>query len=692
MMEILCGSFGIVRSANVRNVFFFLVGICGVFQLVHGRHRDVENVPYETALKYDSQLASAEKSADDVRVVDPELGTLERQHLKDVQSATSSKRKSISRRESNNDPDENDPLVIAIDKGKIRGKTITAATGKKVDVFLGIPYAQPPIGPLRYRHPRPIDKWSGTLNTTERPNSCVQIIDTVFGDFPGADMWNPNTQLSEDCLYVNVFVPHPRPKNSPVMLWIYGGGFFQGTSTLDVYDYKALSTEENIIVVSIQYRVASLGFLYLGTPDAPGNAGLFDQNMALRWVRDNIRHFGGDPNRITLFGESAGAVSVSLHLLSALSRDLFQRAIMQSGAATAPWAIVKREEAILRALRLAEAVNCPHDEKNLADVAKCLREKDPKTLVYNEWGSLGICEFPFAPIVDGAFLDETPQKSLAHGRFKKSEILMGSNTDEGNYFIIYYLTELFKKEEGITVSRKEYLQAVKELNPYVNNAGRQAIIFEYTNWTDPNNVDSNRDALDKMVGDKHFTCNVNEFAHRYAKENLSVYMYLYNHRSKSNPWPKWTGVMHADEINYVFGEALNPSLDYMPEERQFSKRIMRYWSNFARFGNPNGQSTENEWPKHTANGREYFELNMNRTHIGRGPRLRQCAFWKDYLPQLLTSTALPAAVNSSQCTSDGRTITSNSYVISTIAIIFLIFHSIKNIRAILCWSSALVSL
>lgn len=105
-----------------------------------------------------------------------------------------------------------------------------------------------------------------------------------------------------------------------------------------------------------------------------------------------------------------------------------------------------------------------------------------------------------------------------HGRFKKTDILMGSNTDEGNYFIIYYLTELFKKEEGITVSRKEFLQAVKELNPYVNNPGRQAIIFEYTNWTDPNNVDSNRDALDKMVGDKHFTCGVNEFAHGYAQK------------------------------------------------------------------------------------------------------------------------------------------------------------------------------
>lgn len=116
--------------------------------------------------------------------------------------------------------------------------------------------------------------------------------------------------------------------------------------------------------------------------------------------------------------------------------------------------------------------------------------------------------------MDGAFLDETPQKSLAHGRFKKTDILTGSNTEEGYYFIIYYLTELFHKEEGVTITRKEFLQAVKELNPYMTGPARQAVIFEYTNWTEPNNVVSNRDALDKMVGDYHFTCNVNEFANR----------------------------------------------------------------------------------------------------------------------------------------------------------------------------------
>lgn len=273
-----------------------------------------------------------------------------------------------------------------------------------------------------------------------------------------------------------------------------------------------------------------------------------------------------------------------MHLLSPLSRDLFQRAILESGSPTAPWGLITRDEATLRALRLAEAVDCPHDRKKLSETVDCLREKDAKVLVENEWGTLGICEFPFVPVVDGAFLDETPQRSLATGRFKKTDILTGSNSEEGYYFIIYYLTELLRKEEGITVSREEFLQAVRELNPYVNGAARQAIIFEYTDWNEPDNPHSNREALDKMVGDYHFTCNVNEFAQRYAEEGNNVYMYLYTHRSKSNPWPRWTGVMHGDEISYVFGEPLNPRLDFLEEEKQFSRRIMRYWANFARKG------------------------------------------------------------------------------------------------------------
>ncbi|KAJ8977111.1 hypothetical protein NQ317_014065 [Molorchus minor] len=294
-----------------------------------------------------------------------------------------------------------------------------------------------------------------------------------------ATMWNPNTPLSEDCLFINVVVPKPRPTNAAVMVWIFGGGFYSGTNTLDVYDHNIIVSEENIILVSMQISRCVFG--------------------------------------IPLF-------------------------------------------------RLAEAVSCPHDESDLSAVIDCLKKTDPIELVNSEWGTLGICEFPFVPIQD-------------------DEYSMGSNTEEGYYFIIYYLTELFRKEENVYVNRVEFENAVAELNP-------------------------NRNALDKMVGDYQFTCSVTEFAHRYAETGNNVYMYYYKHRTVANPWPTWTGVMHADEINYVFGEPLNPAKSYTAQEVDLSRRIMRYWANFAKTGNPNlspnGVRTPAFWPLHTAYGREYL--------------------------------------------------------------------------------------
>lgn len=434
-----------------------------------------------------------------------------------------------------------------------------------------------------------MDRWDKTepetvLDCTEPPNTCVQIFDTLFGDFPGATMWNPNSPVSEDCLYVNVVVPRPRPVNAAVMVWIFGGGFYSGSATLDIYDPKTLVSEENVVLVSMQYRVASLGFLYFGTEDVPGNAGLFDQLMALQWVRDNIGRFGGNPDNVTLFGESAGAVSVSLHLLSPLSRNLFGQAIMESGSSTAPWAILSREESYGRGLKLAKAVGCPAGDGDIGETVACLRKANGTAIVEKEWDRSGICFFPFVPVVDGAFLDDHPQASLAAGNFKKTNILMGSNSEEGYYSIFYYLTELFKKEENVQVSRGEFVRAVEQLNPGADAAVRSAIEFEYTDWLSPNDPIKNRNALDKMVGDYQFTCNVNEFAHRYAVTGNNVYMYYFTHRSLNNPWPKWTGVMHGDEISYVFGDPLNPAKQYERDEIELSRRMMKYWTNFAKTG------------------------------------------------------------------------------------------------------------
>ena len=482
---------------------------------------------------------------------------------------------------------EDDSLLVKTNKGVVRGVTQDTNTGKKVDAFLGIPYAKPPIGKNRFKHPKPIDAWNHILNATERPNSCYQLNDTTFGeDFAGTIVWNANSKLSEDCLTLSVWVPRPRPKKSAVMVWIYGGCFYSGSISLDIYDGKILAAEQNIIVVSINYRLANLGFLFFenARTEVPGNAGMFDQIMALQWVKDNIHHFGGNSENITIFGESAGAASIAFHLISPLSRHLFSQAILQSGAPTVPWGLVDHKELTLRGLRLAEAVGCPHDPKNIEAVIDCLRRTDPWVLVSNESGNFGVVEFPFVPIIDGTFLDELPEVSLANKNFKKTRLLLGSNTEEGTYFIIYYLTDLFKRNEEVYLTREDFVKSVKELNPYVGRVGQEAIIFEYTDWLNPDDPIKNRDAVDKMVGDYHFTCHVNELAYRYALAGNDVFMYYFTHRSSQNPWPKWMGTMHGDEISYVFGEPLNPLFQFTPEEKRLSEKMMSFWANFAKTG------------------------------------------------------------------------------------------------------------
>ena len=228
--------------------------------------------------------------------------------------------------------------------------SLNISNNRDVHAWYGIPYAEPPTGDLRFRHPRHPKAWEGIKETTKQPNTCVQIKDTMFPGFSGSEIWNANTPISEDCLYLNVVVPAVKPQKAAVLVWIFGGGFYSGTSTLDLYDMRVLVAQENIIMVSMQYRVASLGFLYSKTDDAPGNAGLFDQRMALEWIKDNIENFGGNPENVTIFGESAGAASVGYHLLSPLSRNLFSQAIMQSASALVPWGVVTQEESIMRGM------------------------------------------------------------------------------------------------------------------------------------------------------------------------------------------------------------------------------------------------------------------------------------------------------------------------------------------------------
>ena len=479
-----------------------------------------------------------------------------------------------------------DNLVVRTTKGKIQGFQSTTSTGKTVSAWYGIPYAQPPVDDLRFRHPHPLDSWEGTKSTMEPPNSCIQIEDTMWPGFSGSEVWAANTPKSEDCLYLNVVVPNPHPKDASVIIWIHGGGFWSGTTTLDQYDLRTMAAEEEIIMVGIQYRVASLGFLYLDTENAPGNAGMFDQLMAIQWVRNNIAQFGGNPENITLMGQEAGAVSVGLHLLSPLSRNLFNQAIMHSASAFAPWAVIDKAESQIRGLRLAELMDCPHYAGNLTATIVCLKRQDAQAMVDMEWYGItqGLSVGIFLPIIDGSFLDKTPASSLESGNFKKTNTLLGSNKNEGNYILLYAYTDLFPREEDVFITSSNFDLTIGEANVHLNKVQRAVLRHEYTNWMNPDDPVENRDAVDKFVGDYQFTCPVVDWAHRYAEtggEMNNVYMYHFMQQPSTTPWPKWTGSMQGDEIPFIFGKPLNLSLSYTQKEVNLSKQMMSFWANFA---------------------------------------------------------------------------------------------------------------
>ncbi|XP_077597867.1 acetylcholinesterase [Stigmatopora nigra] len=541
-------------------------------------------------------------------------------------------------------------LTVMTRGGLVRGTHMPVLERGHVTAFLGIPFAEPPLGNRRFRPAEPKRPWKGVYDAHHYPDACFQFVDTTFPGFMGSEMWNPNREMNEDCLYLNVWVPpSPRPHNLTVMVWIYGGGFYSGSSSLDVYDGRYLAYTETVIVVSMNYRIGAFGFLALdGSSEAPGNVGLLDQRMALQWVQDNIHHFGGNPKQVTIFGESAGGASVGFHLLSPDSRSVFTRAILQSGVPNTPWATVSPAEARRRAMQLAKLVGC--NGGNDTEMVDCLRGKTPQELIDQEFQVLpwmSIFRFSFVPVVDGDFVPDTPEAMLNSGNFKDTQVLLGVNQDEGTYFLLYGAPG-FSKDNDSLISRGDFLEGTKLSVPHANDIGLEAVVLQYTDWMDENNGAKNRDALDDIVGDHNVICPLAFFARAFAqhnalKPNAGVFLYLFDHRASNLPWPEWMGVIHGYEIEFVFGLPLEKRFNYTQDEEKLSRRTMRYWANFARSGNPNMNvdgtvESRKRWPQFTMAEQKYVALNTEPVKVHRGLRNQMCAFWNHFLPRLLNIT------------------------------------------------------
>merc|ERR1712168_132015 len=317
--------------------------------------------------------------------------------------------------------------VVATEGGMVKGDNIRLGFGRRMDVFKGIPFADIPG---RFEKPKPHPGWDGVLRATSFRKRCLQI-----------NLLMTETRGSEDCLYLNIWVPHGRTvsTNLPVMVWIYGGGFTAGGSMganfLDNYLYSGqeIADRGDVIVVTLGYRLGPLGFLSTGDSTLPGNYGLWDQHAAIAWVHRNIRAFGGNADHITIFGESAGGASVNFQIVSPHNKGLIKRGISQSGVALCPWAVNKSPRSM--AEEVALKVDCPTDE----NMAACLKMTDPVRLTMAGIPNFSsspddplVNRLEFAPVVDGDFLPDHPGK-LFHNA-ADIDYLAGANDMDGHIF------------------------------------------------------------------------------------------------------------------------------------------------------------------------------------------------------------------------------------------------------------------
>lgn len=509
--------------------------------------------------------------------------------------------------------------------------------GKLVRQYLGIPFAKPPIGTLRFKHPQPVDAWDDVLEATELPPSCTQKA------FPGEkiikflSIVSPSTPNQEDCLYLNVYVPDKVTSKTAVIVFIYGGAFSVGSASTLVFDGTTLATEENVIVVNFNYRLNLFGFLYMDHPDMDTNCGLMDQVLAMKWVRDNVASFGGDPDNITLMGHSAGSACVGLHMISNISRNYFNRGIMQSGSPVAEWVTQEKEENLAFGRQLVEYYGCP-DKDNVSAVVRCLKEATTRDLMSNE-PARDFDTSIFRPVIDGVFIREELSESMRKGDFKQTDILLGTNRNEASPFLVGLMPFVFSfLSDSIKPYYEDFLQLVPETLRYASPAALQAVIYEYTPWKDKDDFGAILRSCNNLFSDYYFNCAANDMSKYVAEAGSAVYQYYYAHTSDEWKLPKWMGSFHGHEIPYVFGYTLDPKYKLSSRDKSFSKRVMRYWANFARTGNPNmspdGREETIEWPRYTLDNREALVLGYNVTAVVTNHRRKACAFWSEYLPYI----------------------------------------------------------
>ncbi|XP_046578529.1 cholinesterase-like [Haliotis rubra] len=521
--------------------------------------------------------------------------------------------------------------IVSTQNGQLLGQRLSVL-GKSLDVFYGIPYAKPPVGDLRFKHPQPSESWGPEVRDAQKPTpSCIQTKDT----FESSEAYRQTPDdYSEDCLHLTVWTPSANRGNLAVMVWIYGGGWHFGSTRVPLYDGKYLAAENNVIIVSMNYRLGPLGFSYLGPDTIPGNMALMDQRLALQWVKDNIVSFGGDPARVTIFGESAGSASVGHHLISPLSSDLFDRAIMQSGTQVANWAYTFPKTAKRKMKRFAVLLGCSSSTD--ADIYDCLKTADAQTMADLQFGLFdeGLA---FKAVVDGYFLPDDPKTLVSRGSIKQTSVLHGFTKDEATLFMSVILRQVRNTSslpETMILSRPEY-ENLFELDFATGEPIEEPLRLFYESQKTPLKYTDYFDVIKRVSSDKGLKCPHLDFDRLYSPAN-PTYVYSFNHRLSISPNPQWIGATHWYEVEFVFGLVLDESLGCTEEEMELSRTMMTYWTNFAKSGNPNAPvPVKVNWPTSDNTDLSYMALDVGRKlGVGQGVVHHECVFVNRILPMM----------------------------------------------------------
>ncbi|KAG0419690.1 hypothetical protein HPB47_003936 [Ixodes persulcatus] len=523
--------------------------------------------------------------------------------------------------------------VVSTKYGYVMGRTETVLN-RPVDAFLGVPFAEPPLRELRFKRPVPVKPWDGIYNAGQKPFPCLQ-----YDTFVTKKITIDASNTTEDCLYLNIWTPAlhcntiERCNTKSVMIFFHGGGFDTGGNSYFFYDGAHLAALGDVVVVVPNYRLGVFGFMNIGHPDAPGNMGLMDQLMAMRWVKENIIYFGGREDSVTLFGQSAGAMSIGFHIVSPMSRGLFKRAILQSGS---PYLLQPSslKAGVGRVEQLAEAVGCSTENVTLFThrhhVMECLRWTNSSVLMEQNKELNILNPASYFPSYGDDFLPDDPRTMIEQGNFSQVDIIIGTNKNEGSPFISYFMAKVLKQDDPRRLTRDEVGFYLILLFHHVLGVSPKEITAHYLRDVEPQDGLGALTAAGDAIGDFLFQCPVNYFAERLAARNNTVYMYYFDYRPSYSWWDDWLGVAHFDEFFFVFGTLFRDMRFSTVRELEFSSKLIQIWTTFAKRGKV-PKIRGHRWPKFTNRWPLFLHLNPSNFSLGWEPHADNCKVWDRFI-------------------------------------------------------------